>query len=196
MFDPATGRVTKRVAFASPADVDAAVSAAGAAFGAWRSASLTERTKVLFRFRELLHLRAEDLAAIITSEHGKVLSDALGEVTRGLEVVEFACGMPQLLKGSYSEGVSSRVDVYSIRQPLGVVADDQPVQLSGDGPVLVLPDRDRGRQRGDREAEREGSVGGQLDGRAAGPRPASRPACSTSCTATRSRSTRCSSTRA
>jgi malonate-semialdehyde dehydrogenase (acetylating) / methylmalonate-semialdehyde dehydrogenase len=139
VFDPATGRVTKRVTFASPADVDAAVSAASSAFGAWRSASLTERTKVLFRFRELLHLRAEDLAAIITSEHGKVPSDALGEVTRGLEVVEFACGMPQLLKGSYSEGVSSRVDVYSIRQPLGVVAVISPFNFPAMVPCWFFP---------------------------------------------------------
>jgi len=122
VFDPATGTITKRVAFASVADVDTAVAAATAAFAAWRSSSLTERTKVLFRFRELLSLRTEDLAAIITSEHGKNLSDAQGEVTRGLEVVDFACGMPHLLKGSFSEGVSTRVDVYSLRQPLGVAA--------------------------------------------------------------------------
>jgi malonate-semialdehyde dehydrogenase (acetylating) / methylmalonate-semialdehyde dehydrogenase len=139
VFDPATGQVTKHVALATPADVDAAVSAATSAFGAWRSASLAERTKVLFRFRELLHVRAEDLAAIITSEHGKVLSDALGEVTRGLEVVEFACGMPQLLKGSYSEGVSSRVDVYSIRQPLGVVAVISPFNFPAMVPCWFFP---------------------------------------------------------
>jgi malonate-semialdehyde dehydrogenase (acetylating) / methylmalonate-semialdehyde dehydrogenase len=139
VFDPATGRATKHVAFASPADVDAAVTAATAGFAAWRSASLSERIKVLFRFRELLHLRAEELAAIITSEHGKVLSDALGEVTRGLEVVEFACGMPQLLKGSYSEGVSSRVDVYSIRQPLGVVAIISPFNFPAMVPCWFFP---------------------------------------------------------
>src|ERR1700690_1509863 len=139
VFDPATGRVTKRVAFASPADVDIAVAAANAAFGGWRSASLTERTRVLFRFRELLHLRAEELAAIITAEHGKVLSDALGEVTRGLEVVEFACGMPQLLKGSYSESVSSNVDVYSIRQPLGVVAIISPFNFPAMVPCWFFP---------------------------------------------------------
>ncbi len=139
VFDPATGRVTKHVAFASPADVDAAVTAASAAFGGWRSASLTERTRVLYRFRELLHLRAEELAAIITAEHGKVLGDALGEVTRGLEVVEFACGMPQLLKGSYSEGVSSRVDVYSIRQPLGVAAIISPFNFPAMVPCWFFP---------------------------------------------------------
>jgi malonate-semialdehyde dehydrogenase (acetylating)/methylmalonate-semialdehyde dehydrogenase len=139
VFDPATGRVTKHVAFASPGDVDAAVLAATSAFGAWRSASLTERTRVMFRFRELLALRAEDLAAIITAEHGKVLSDALGEVTRGLEVVEFACGMPQLLKGNYSEAVSSRVDVYSIRQPLGVAAVISPFNFPAMVPCWFVP---------------------------------------------------------
>ena len=139
VLDPATGLVTKHVAFATPGDVDAAVAAAHAAFGAWRSASLTERVKVLFRYRELLHMRAEELAAIITSEHGKVLSDALGEVTRGLEVIEFACGMPQLLKGGYSEAVSSRVDVYSIRQPLGVVAIISPFNFPAMVPCWFFP---------------------------------------------------------
>jgi malonate-semialdehyde dehydrogenase (acetylating)/methylmalonate-semialdehyde dehydrogenase len=139
VFDPATGRVTKQVAFASAADVDAAVSAATSAFGTWRHASLTERMKVLFRFRELLALRAAELAAIITSEHGKVLADALGEVTRGLEVVEFACGMPQLLKGNYSENVSSRVDTYSIRQPLGVAALISPFNFPAMVPCWFFP---------------------------------------------------------
>ncbi len=139
VFDPAVGRVTKRVAFASADDVDAAVRAASAAFELWRSSSLTERMKVLFRFRELLQLRAAELAAIITSEHGKVLTDALGEVTRGLEVVEFACGMPQLLKGGYSESVSSRVDVYSIRQPLGVVTIISPFNFPAMVPCWFFP---------------------------------------------------------
>ena len=139
VFDPARGVVTKQVAFASEADVDAAVRAAGTAFAAWRSASLTERMKVLFRFRELLALRTRELAAIITSEHGKVLNDALGEVTRGLEVVEFACGMPQLLKGAYSESVSSRVDVYSIRQPLGVVTIISPFNFPAMVPCWFFP---------------------------------------------------------
>ncbi|MGO9874984.1 MAG: CoA-acylating methylmalonate-semialdehyde dehydrogenase [Acidimicrobiia bacterium] len=139
VFDPATGRVTKHVVFASAADVDAAVLAANSAFGAWRHASLTERMKVLFRFRELLARRAAELAAIITSEHGKVLADALGEVTRGLEVVEFACGMPQLLKGNYSENVSSRVDTYSIRQPLGVAALISPFNFPAMVPCWFFP---------------------------------------------------------
>jgi malonate-semialdehyde dehydrogenase (acetylating)/methylmalonate-semialdehyde dehydrogenase len=111
---------------------------------------------VLFSFRELLNARKEELAEVITAEHGKVLSDALGEVTRGLEVVEFACGIPHLLKGGFSSGVSSGVDVHSVRQPVGVSADHQPVQLPGDGAVLVLPARDRGRQHRGAQAEREG----------------------------------------
>jgi malonate-semialdehyde dehydrogenase (acetylating) / methylmalonate-semialdehyde dehydrogenase len=139
VFDPATGRVTKRVAFASPDDVDAAVTAATAAFAAWRSSSLAERTKVMFRFRELLALRAEDLAAIITAEHGKNLGDAFGEVSRGLEVVDFACGMPHLLKGGFSGGVSTRVDVYSIRQALGVAAIISPFNFPAMVPCWFFP---------------------------------------------------------
>jgi malonate-semialdehyde dehydrogenase (acetylating)/methylmalonate-semialdehyde dehydrogenase len=139
VFDPSTGKVTRHVVFASPADVDAAVSAAGTAFVGWRAASLAERTKVVFRFRELLNQRAEELAAIITAEHGKVLSDALGEVKRGLEVVEFACGIPHLLKGAFSEGVSTQVDVYSIRQPLGVVAVISPFNFPAMVPCWFFP---------------------------------------------------------
>jgi malonate-semialdehyde dehydrogenase (acetylating)/methylmalonate-semialdehyde dehydrogenase len=139
VFDPATGRVAKRVAFASADDVDVAVSAASAAFSKWRVTSLTERTKVLFRFRELLHQRTDELAAIITSEHGKVLSDARGEVARGLEVVEFACGVPQLLKGGYSEGVSRQLDVFSMRQPLGVVAIISPFNFPAMVPCWFFP---------------------------------------------------------
>jgi malonate-semialdehyde dehydrogenase (acetylating) / methylmalonate-semialdehyde dehydrogenase len=137
--DPATGEVTRQVAFASPADVDAAVAAASDAFVAWRATSLAERTKIVFRFRELLNERAEDLAAVITAEHGKVLSDALGEVKRGLEVVEFACGIPHLLKGAFSEAVSTQVDVYSIRQPLGVVAIISPFNFPAMVPCWFFP---------------------------------------------------------
>jgi len=137
--DPSTGRVTRQVAFASAADVDAAVAAARQAFVAWRSVSLTERSKALFRFREMLNERADDLAAIITAEHGKVSSDALGEVRRGLEVVEFACGIPHLLKGAFSEAVSTQVDVFSIRQPLGVVAIISPFNFPAMVPCWFFP---------------------------------------------------------
>ena len=122
VYDPATGQVTKTVDFATAADVDSAVAAARAAFeDGWGRATLTKRMQILFRFRELMNAHKEEIAELITAEHGKVLSDALGEVTRGLEVVEFACGNAHLLKGGYSEGVSTGVDVYSMRQPLGVV---------------------------------------------------------------------------
>jgi malonate-semialdehyde dehydrogenase (acetylating)/methylmalonate-semialdehyde dehydrogenase len=139
VFDPTTGRVAKQVGFASTADVDLAVAAAHDAFASWRATSLAERTKVLFRFRELFQSRGDELAAIITSEHGKVANDARGEVQRGLEVVEFACGIPQLLKGSYSEGVSARVDVHSVRQPLGVCAIISPFNFPAMVPCWFFP---------------------------------------------------------
>jgi hypothetical protein len=113
VYNPATGKVTGQVEFASVSVVDHAVDVATAAQVEWRSASLAKRVQVLFSFREILNARKEEVAKLITAEHGKVLSDALGEVTRGLEVVEFACGIPHLLKGSYSEGASTSIDVYS-----------------------------------------------------------------------------------
>ncbi|GGO93617.1 CoA-acylating methylmalonate-semialdehyde dehydrogenase [Wenjunlia tyrosinilytica] len=122
VYDPATGKVSGQVDFASIAEVDQAVSAAVEAFATWRNTSVAKRANVLFAFRELLNSRKEELASIIVSEHGKVHSDALGEIARGLEVVEFACGVPQLVKGGFTESASTGVDVYSIRQPLGPVA--------------------------------------------------------------------------
>ncbi|KAA9373202.1 CoA-acylating methylmalonate-semialdehyde dehydrogenase [Microbispora cellulosiformans] len=139
LFDPATGEVSGRVSLASAGEVDAAVEAAARAFPAWRDASLVKRTQVLFRFRELMDAHRDDLAALITAEHGKVHSDALGEVARGLEVVEFACGIPHLLKGGYSENVSTRVDSYSIRQPLGVVAGITPFNFPAMVPMWMFP---------------------------------------------------------
>ena len=139
VHNPATGEVTGRVDFASASVLDEAVAAASAAFREWRHSSLTKRTQVLFSFRELLNSRKEELAAIITAEHGKVLSDALGEVTRGLEVVEFACGIPHLLKGGFSEGVSTKVDVYSLRQPLGVVGVISPFNFPAMVPMWFFP---------------------------------------------------------
>jgi malonate-semialdehyde dehydrogenase (acetylating) / methylmalonate-semialdehyde dehydrogenase len=139
VYNPATGVVSGSVDFASAAVVDEAVRAAAAAWRDWRNASLTKRTQVLFAFRELLNARKEEVAAIITAEHGKVLSDALGEVTRGLEVVEFACGIPHLLKGGFSENVSTKVDVYSIRQPLGVSAIISPFNFPAMVPMWFFP---------------------------------------------------------
>jgi len=139
VYDPATGELTKHVAFAAPADVDAAVASAQAAFASWRATSLTKRVQILFAFREALSDRRDELAAIVTSEHGKVRSDALGEVMRGLEVVEFACGVPQLLKGGFSPSVSTEVDVHSIRQPLGVVGVISPFNFPAMVPCWFFP---------------------------------------------------------
>jgi malonate-semialdehyde dehydrogenase (acetylating)/methylmalonate-semialdehyde dehydrogenase len=127
------------VAFGNTATVDSAVSAATAAFAEWRHSSLTKRTQVLFAFRELVQQNKEKIAALITAEHGKVLSDAAGEVTRGLEVVEFACGIPHLLKGGFSEEVSTGVDVYSIRQALGPVAIISPFNFPAMVPMWFFP---------------------------------------------------------
>ncbi|WP_395727987.1 CoA-acylating methylmalonate-semialdehyde dehydrogenase [Nakamurella sp.] len=137
--NPATGQVTGRVALATVEDARAVIDAAAAAFPAWRDASLATRTKVLFRFRELLEARKGELAAIITGEHGKVLADALGEVGRGQEVVEFACGISHLLKGSASENASTGVDVHSVRQPLGVVAIISPFNFPAMVPMWFFP---------------------------------------------------------
>ncbi len=139
IYDPATGQVSGKVDFADVALVDEAVAAANAAFHEWRHASLTKRSQVLFKFRELLDARKGEIAELITAEHGKVLSDALGEVTRGQEVVEFACGIPHLLKGGFSESVSTRVDVYSIRQPLGVVGIISPFNFPAMVPMWFFP---------------------------------------------------------
>ena len=139
IFNPATGRCTKSVVFADAATVDRAVNAATAAFTTWRHSSLTKRTQVLFAFRELVQQNKEKIAALITDEHGKVLSDAAGEVTRGLEVVEFACGIPHLLKGGFSEEVSTGVDVYSIRQGLGPVAIISPFNFPAMVPMWFFP---------------------------------------------------------
>ncbi|MEQ3552947.1 CoA-acylating methylmalonate-semialdehyde dehydrogenase [Pseudonocardia nematodicida] len=137
--DPATGAVTARLPLASDSEAAAVVAAAAAAFPAWRDTSLAKRTQILFRFRELLNERAGELAAIITAEHGKVLSDAAGEVARGQEVVEFACGMPHLLKGSATENASTGVDVHSVRQPLGVVGIISPFNFPAMVPMWFFP---------------------------------------------------------
>jgi malonate-semialdehyde dehydrogenase (acetylating)/methylmalonate-semialdehyde dehydrogenase len=137
--NPATGVVTGEVALGSVADAQAVIDAAAAAFPAWRDTSLAKRTQILFAFRELLNERKGELAAIITSEHGKVLSDALGEVSRGQEVVEFACGIPHLLKGGFTENASTNVDVYSIRQPLGPVGIISPFNFPAMVPMWFFP---------------------------------------------------------
>ena len=137
--NPATGEVTAQLPLACAAEVDTVVRAAKEVFPAWRDTSLTRRTAILFAFRELLNARKGELAEIITAEHGKVLSDALGEVSRGQEVVEFACGMPHLLKGSMTENASTAVDVHSVRQPVGVSAIISPFNFPAMVPLWFFP---------------------------------------------------------
>ncbi|CAB4610529.1 unannotated protein [freshwater metagenome] len=139
VFDPALGVVTKHVALANDAEIKKAIASAKAAFPEWRDMSLARRQAIIFNFRELLNRKKPELATIITEEHGKVISDALGEITRGQEVVEFATGMPHLLKGFYSENVSTGVDVYSTRQALGVVGIISPFNFPAMVPMWFFP---------------------------------------------------------
>jgi malonate-semialdehyde dehydrogenase (acetylating)/methylmalonate-semialdehyde dehydrogenase len=139
VFDPALGEATKQVGFANQDEINATVAAAKAAFPAWRDLSTARRQAIMFRFRELLEAKKPELAAIITAEHGKVLSDALGEITRGQEVVEFACGLPHLLKGEFSENASTSVDVYSIKQPIGVAGIISPFNFPAMVPMWFFP---------------------------------------------------------
>jgi malonate-semialdehyde dehydrogenase (acetylating) / methylmalonate-semialdehyde dehydrogenase len=139
VYNPATGQVQATVPLANHAELNAAVEAAQAAFPDWSSQPPLRRARVLFRFRELLYQRADALAAILTSEHGKVLSDAKGEVTRGIEVVEFATGIPQLLKGEYTDQIGPGIDSWSLRQPLGVVAGITPFNFPAMVPLWMFP---------------------------------------------------------
>ncbi len=138
VYDPATGRQAKWVDFASSEEVDNAVAAAAAAFPGWRATSLSRRTEIMFRVRNLVDQRRKELAALLTAEHGKVPSDALGEIARGVENLEFATGIPNLLKGGYSEQVSGGIDVYQIRQPLGVVAGVTPFNFPAMVPMWMF----------------------------------------------------------
>ncbi len=138
VYDPATGEVTKHVDFASTDEVAAAVAAAKAAFPGWRATSLSKRSDILFRIRNLVEQRKKELAALLTAEHGKVPSDALGEIARGLENLEFACGVPHLLKGGFTEQASTGVDVFQIRQPLGVVAGITPFNFPAMVPMWMF----------------------------------------------------------
>jgi len=139
VFNPATGEQTGEVAFASADDVDSAVGAAARAYESWRFSSLTQRQNIMFAFRELVAARRREIAEVLTSEHGKTVDDAIGEVQRGLEVVEFACNIAHLLKGDYSEQVSSGVDTYTIRQPIGVVAGITPFNFPAMVPMWMYP---------------------------------------------------------
>jgi malonate-semialdehyde dehydrogenase (acetylating)/methylmalonate-semialdehyde dehydrogenase len=139
VYNPATGEQQAEVLLATREDVEAAIASAREAFPAWADTSVSKRTKVLFAFRELVNRHAQEIAELITDEHGKVLSDALGEVQRGLEVVEFACGIPSLLKGDYSDQVSTDVDTFSFREPLGVVAGITPFNFPAMVPMWMFP---------------------------------------------------------
>ena len=139
VYNPATGKVQARVALATSAEVDSAVTAAAAAFPTWAAQPALRRARVLFRFREIFERRLDEVAALLTSEHGKVFSDARGEATRGLEVVEFATGIPQLLKGEFTEQVGTDIDSWSMRQPLGVVAGITPFNFPAMVPMWMFP---------------------------------------------------------
>jgi len=139
VWNPATGQVQAEVALADVATVDAAVASARAAFAAWSEEPLAARTKVMFAFREIVHARAARRAEVICDEHGKVLSDAAGEVQRGLEVIEFACSLPTLTKGAYSDQVSGGVDSYTFRQPLGVCVGITPFNFPAMVPMWMFP---------------------------------------------------------
>ncbi|WP_142846062.1 CoA-acylating methylmalonate-semialdehyde dehydrogenase [Telmatospirillum sp. J64-1] len=139
VFNPATGAVSAQVALAGAAEVDQAIAAAAAALPRWAATPSVQRARVLFKFKELVEARADEIAAAITSEHGKVLSDARGELMRGLEVVEFACGIPHLLKGEFSENVGTNVDSHSVRQPVGVCAGITPFNFPAMVPMWMFP---------------------------------------------------------
>jgi len=139
VFNPATGQVTKRVVFADAAMLDAAVKAASAAFPAWRDTPSLRRARIMQDFLALMKKNQKELAAIVTDEHGKVLADAMGSVQRGIEVIEFACGIPHLLKGEHSENVGTQVDTHTLRQPVGVCAGITPFNFPVMVPLWMFP---------------------------------------------------------
>lgn len=139
VYNPATGAVQARVQLADAATVDRAVASAHAAFQTWRNVPLSHRARIMFKAREIFHARQDQLQAMVTSEHGKVVDDAAGEVARGLEVIEFACGIPHLIKGEFAEAVSTGIDAWSIRQPVGVVAGITPFNFPAMVPLWMIP---------------------------------------------------------
>ena len=139
VFNPASGEITAHVALASAQETEIAITAATEALNSWSKTPPLKRARVMFKFKELLEKNIDELASIITSEHGKVISDAKGEIARGLEVVEFACGIPQLLKGDYTEQVGTGIDSYSVRQPLGVCAGITPFNFPVMVPMWMFP---------------------------------------------------------
>ena len=139
VFNPATGEISAHVPLATAAEVDAAVDAAAAAFPEWSAVTPLQRARVMFRFRELIGANIDELAALLTAEHGKTIADAKGSITRGLEVVEFACGIPQLLKGEYTDSVGTEIDSWSMRQPLGVCVGITPFNFPAMVPMWMYP---------------------------------------------------------
>ena len=139
VYNPATGEIAAHVDFADTREIELAIAGAKEAYASWRNTGLSKRTQIMFAFREIVAARKDELALVLTSEHGKVPSDAGGEISRGLENIEFACGIPQMLKGSYSEQASTGVDVYSLRQPLGVVAGITPFNFPAMVPMWMFP---------------------------------------------------------
>ena len=195
MFNPNTGEVQAKVALANKSEVENAIANAEAAFPAWAATNPQRRARVMFKFLELIQGEYDDLARLLSSEHGKTFADAKGDIQRGLEVVEFACGIPNLMKGEYSEGAGPGIDLYSIRQPLGVVAGITPfnfpamIPLWKCAPAIACGNAS---SLNPRSAIRRC--------RCASPncfsKPDCRRACSMSSTATRKRSIRCSPIRA
>ena len=139
VYNPATGQVTKRVPYCDAAAIDLAVKAAAAAYPGWRDASILRRARVMQKFLALMQANQKDIARLITAEHGKTLPDALGSVQRGIEVIEFVCGIPQLLKGEYSENVGTAVDTHTVRQPVGVCAGITPFNFPAMVPLWMFP---------------------------------------------------------
>jgi malonate-semialdehyde dehydrogenase (acetylating) / methylmalonate-semialdehyde dehydrogenase len=139
VYNPATGQVTKRVPYCDAAAIDAAVKAAAAAYPEWRDASILRRARVMQKFLALMQANQKDIARLITAEHGKTLPDAMGSVQRGIEVIEFVCGIPQLLKGEYSENVGTAVDTHTVRQPVGVCAGITPFNFPAMVPLWMFP---------------------------------------------------------
>ena len=169
VYNPATGEAQASVDFASAAEVDEAVAVAREAFATWRASALSRRAECMFKLRDLVDQNRRRIAELVTLEHGKTMADALGEVARGLENIEFACGIPNLLKGGYSEQASRGIDVYQIRQPLGVVAGITPFNFPAMVPHVDVPQRHRLRQHLHPEALREGSLGEPAAGRSDAP---------------------------
>ena len=139
VFNPATGEQSAELAMASLAEVDAAIASSKAAFNEWRHVSLARRTKLMYAYRNLVEANQDEIARRLTAEHGKVTSDAMGEVARGLENIEYACGIAEMLKGDYNSSASTGVDVYSVRQPLGVVAGITPFNFPAMVPLWMIP---------------------------------------------------------